>query len=153
MIRQLNSIDSYELAIARPGAFTGGSGERGDKDTAGGLTTLFEVTGDVFVRVFGVCTVDVASSSGTIEIGVTGNTAGIIAQTTGTDIDASDIWYAAAPADVGVKAFSSVPGPLLIVNGLDITEKIATADFTAGNIYYVCLWAPASPGSKVRSLY
>lgn len=153
MIKSLNSIDSYELAIARPGAFTGGSGERGDKDTASGITTLFEVTGDVLVRVFGVCTVNVAGASGTVEIGVTGNTAGIIAQTTGTDIDAGDIWYAATPADVGVKVFTSVPGPLLIVNGLDIIETVATADLTGGSIYYVCLWAPASPGSKVVSRY
>lgn len=153
MIRQLNSIDSYELAKASPGAFTGGSGERGDKDTAGGVTTLFEVTGDVAVRIFGVCTVDLAGANATVEIGVAGNTAALIAQTTGTTIDANEIWYAAAPADLGVKTLSSVGGPFAIVNGLDIIETIATADLTGGNVYYVCLWTPLSPGSKVRSLY
>jgi hypothetical protein len=55
-----------------------------------GATDLFTVTGTVALQIFGVCSVNLAGS-GTIEVGIAGSTAGLIAQTTGTDIDADKI--------------------------------------------------------------
>ena len=139
----------WETAYARPGAFTGSANARGDHDGTQDPTTLFTVTGDVLVRIFGVCTVALAGASATIEVGVTGNTAGLLALTTGTDIDANDIWFAAAPADIGVTALSDVATPILIVNSLNIIETLKTANLTGGDIYYVCIWRRLSGDGNV----
>ena len=47
---------------------------------AQGSHTLFTVTGDVLVNVWGHCTTNMAGSTADCECGVTGNAAGIIAQ-------------------------------------------------------------------------
>lgn len=151
MEKILSPLDGYELAVSRPAAFTGGTAERGDKDTASGVWTLFQVTGDVIVRVFGVSTVTPVGAAGTLEVGVAGNTAALIAQTTATDIVAGDLWSDASPS-VGVDTLASVLGPFLIVNGADIIESTKTTDLTAGNIYYVCMWKPLTAGSNVVAL-
>lgn len=132
-------------------AFTGDTtaNSRGDYDGTGASQTLFTVTGDVMVYVLAVCTTDLAGS-GKVEVGVTGNLGGIIAETTATDVDANDIWKAAAPTDVGVISTASAPvGPFTIVNGLDILETTTTANITSGQIYYTCIWRPLSPDGSV----
>ena len=144
--RPFSSLDSYNVVICRPPAFTGATGNtRGDKDGTQSAYTLFTVTGDVFVRLWGVCTVDLAGATGTVSVGVAGNTAGLIALETATEIDATGL-YVSATQVIGTVAVSSIPGPFVIANGLDIIETVATADITAGNIYYICLWRPVSYG-------
>ena len=144
------NIDDFSRIKAVPAAFTGGTeNTRGDSGGTSASLTLFNVTGDVRVYLLAVCTTLLAGT-GKVEVGVTGNLAGLIAETTATDIDANEIWYAAAPANVGVVAASSAPvGPFTIVNGLDILETTTTADITSGQIYYVCLWQALSPDGKV----
>lgn len=144
------ALDSYNVAKCVPTAFAGGTtNARGDDGGTNDPYTLFNVTGDVLVRMYGVCTVDLVSAGGgTVSVGVTGNTAGLIALETATDIDANGI-YLSATQVAGTVALATVPGPFLIVNGLDINEYIGTADITAGNIYYVCLWRPLTAGAKV----
>lgn len=146
------TLDTPNVVICAPSAFAGGtSNARGDKDGSQASFKLFNVEGDVLVRIFGVCTVDLVGA-GTLEVGVTGNTAGLIAQVAdATALDANDIWNDATPTTVGVDLLSNILGPYIIVNGLDIYEKCGGADITAGNIYYVCLWRPLSPGAKVEA--
>ena len=143
------NIAGFHIAVVKPVAFTGGSANtRGDTAGTANPFTLFNVTGDVLVRIFGVCTVDVAGA-GTLEVGVAGNTAGLIAQVVdATNIDQNDIYNDATPA-VGVDTLASVLGPYVVVNGLDIIETCGTADLTAGNIYYVCLWRMLSDDGNV----
>ncbi len=141
--RPFSALDAFNVAVCRPTAFVGGtSNARGDKDGTDAAHTLFTVTGDVLVRMWGVCTVDVASTTGTLEVGITGNTALLIAQTTASGIDVNEIWNDATPA-IG-DTLANITGPFIIPNGLDIIETCATADITAGNIYYICLWRPLS---------
>ncbi len=144
------SVDAFQVVKSKPGAFIGGtSNARGDHDGTSDPTTLFTVTGDVLVRVFGVCTVSVAGA-GTIEVGVAGNTAGLIAQVVNAeDIDANDVWIDNSVAEVGIAALTNIPAASVVVNGLDIIETIGTANLTAGEIYYVCMWRPLTPGSSV----
>ncbi len=145
------TLDSFNVEECRPTAFTGASSNtRGDKDGTSQSYKLYDVVGDVLVRIFGVCTVDLTGASGTLEVGVTGNTAALIAQTTATSIDAGMIWSDSSPT-LGVDTLASVLGPYLVVNGLDIYEKSATTDIASGNIYYICLWRPVSHGSSVVS--
>jgi len=142
-------LDNFKIARAEPSAFAGATtAARGDKDTASGAYTIFTVTGDVLVRVWGVCTTGLAGASGTLELGVTGNTAYLIAQTTATNITANKIWSDSSPS-IG-DTLASVLGPFIVPNGLDIIETTKTTDLSAGQIYYLCLWrALSSDGSVV----
>jgi len=145
------NVDSFAVVTSAPSAFAGGTANsRGDDGGTSDPFTLFNVTGEVLVRIFGVCTTDLAGAA-TLEVGVTGNTALLIPQSTATDIDANDIWFDATPAEVGGVALSSITGPFVIVNGLDIIETVGTADITSGNIRYVCLWRPLSRDGDVVS--
>lgn len=107
--------------------------------------TLFTVTGNVLVSVFGICDTNIAGA-GTMEVGVAGNTAGLIAQIAdATDLDDGDIWVDATPG-VGVEA---VPSTFILNDGADIILTIGTADLTAGVVDFYCLWRPLSSGSSV----
>ena len=145
-----NALDSFNVAVATPGAFDGATtGARGDDGGAKDPLTLFTVTGDVLVRIFGVCTTLLASTgAGTLSVGVAGNTAALIALTTATEIDADELWSDASPS-VGVDTLASVLGPYIIVNGLDINEYVGTADIQSGQIRYICLWRPLSEDGNV----
>lgn len=146
------SLDSFNVAEATPSAFDGGvANARGDLAGTGNPKTLFTVTGEVLVRIVGVCTSDLVSAGGgTLSVGLTGNTAALIALTTATDIDASDLWNDSTPA-VRTDTLANVTGPHVIVNGADIIETTATASITGGNVKYICLWRPLSAASTVVS--
>jgi hypothetical protein len=150
---QNRTTDIYEVAVSRPGAFVGGTANaRGDHDGTSDPTTLFNVTGDVLVRVYGVCTETLVGAA-TIEVGLTGNTAELLAQVANaTTIATGDIWVDATVDDVRAAAFADVIGERLIVNGSDIIETIGTANITAGELYYVCLWRPVTEGATVEGI-
>lgn len=110
---------------------------------ATGATTLFTVTGAVAVRVFAVASGTDLTGSGTIEVGIAGNTAAVIAQTAATAIDVGEFWYGTSPVTVGV-----LPAQL-ILNATDIIQTIATNTVTAGTLTYYCLWFPLSQSASV----
>lgn len=144
--------NAFQCIKSAPGLFIGGTaGARGDHDGASDPTTLFTVVGDVVVRVFGVCTKTVVGT-GTIEVGVTGNTAILLPQVAdASTIAANDVWIDATVGEVGAAHLADVPEATVIVNGLDIIETIASANLTDGEIYYVCLWRALTPGSSVTA--
>lgn len=110
-----------------------------------GAHTLFTVTGDVLLSVFAVCSTNLAGSA-TIEVGVTGNTAGILAQIAdATTLDAGEVWVDDT-ATIGVKA---IPTTKLVTNGLDVLLTIGSADLTAGVVTFYCLWRPLSSDGNV----
>lgn len=156
MLRDANNqvhaaLDSLNVARVAPTAFNGGTANaRGNDGGTNDPFTLFTVTGDVLVRLFGVCTTLLAGATATLEVGVTGNTAALIAQTTATDIDANELWNDSTPA-VGTDTLANITGPHVIVNGLDIIETVGTTSITSGNIYYICLWRPLSADGNVVS--
>ena len=107
--------------------------------------TLFTVTGNVLATVFGICDTNIVGA-GTMEVGVVGNTAGIIAQiANATDLDDGDIWVDATPA-VGVEA---LPSTFIINDGADIILTIGAADLTAGVVDFYCLWRPLSSTGNI----
>lgn len=136
---------SWRVAT-KTATFAGGTlNARGDQDGTGNPATLFTVTGTVMAVVFGHCTTNLDGASATLEVGVTNNTAAIIAQTTATDIDAGEVWRDTGPA-VGVETLND---PLVIVGGADIIETVGTANITAGVITYYCIWYPLSADGNV----
>jgi len=109
-----------------------------------GATTLFTVTGDVAVRVFAVCSTLLAGANATLEVGVAGGTALLIAQTTGTDIDAGEVWIDAAPALI-----ENLPAIKIVAEGADIIQTIATDTLDSGVLTYYCVWTPVSSDGNV----
>jgi hypothetical protein len=76
-----------------------------DDGGAQGAFTIFQVTGDVYIQqIYGACKTDMDSGgAATIELGIAGNTACFIAQTTATDLDQYELWQDATPeANPGV---------------------------------------------------
>lgn len=108
-----------------------------------GTTTLFTVTGPVVVRVFAVASGTDLTGSGTLEVGIAGNTAAAIAQLAATSIDVGEFWYDTSPVTVGV-----LPAQLML-NGTNIIQTIASATVTAGTLTYYCLWFPLGNASSV----
>lgn len=143
-------IDEFSPVKSAPSAFAGEtSNARGDKDGTSAALTLFTVTGEVLVRIWGVCTTDLVENAATakLEVGITGNTALLIAQSNASAIDANEIWFDSTPA-IG-DALSNVPGPFIVLNSLDIIETTSAKDINSGQIYYICLWKALSPNGKV----
>lgn len=128
--------------------FAGGTvNDPGDFDGAGNPATLFTVTGDVVVKVFGICKTTLEGALATVEVGLSGNTAVLIAQTTGTDIDVNEIWHDATP-DATIE-LETVADEYIVSNGQDIIQTVGTANVTAGKIEYYCLWRPLSADGNV----
>lgn len=139
----IQSNEAFKVSKAM--TFAGGtSNDPGDFDGTGNPATLFTVTGDVLATVFGICTVDLVGNTATLEVGVTGATALILAQTTATNIDASKAWV-----DASVVLTEVLPHPMILGNGQDIIQTAATANITAGAITYYCLWRPLSANGNV----
>ena len=151
------SIDAFNILKCDPGAFAGGTTDaRGDKDGAKAVMPLFKVTGTVLVRIFGVCKATLVGA-GAIEVGVAGNTAGLIAQIAdATTLLKGEIWNDATPTELVVAPLASVLGPYIVTGDgtpTTIDEKVSGTDITAGGLYYVCLWRPLTPDGNVESLF
>jgi hypothetical protein len=112
--------------------------------------TVFTVTGNVLFHYFmGVCETGVTSGgAATIEVGVSGNTAALIAQATGTDLIANELWHDATPTTT-LEQVDPTGRAFAVSNGQDVILTIATADLTAGKINFYCTWSPLSAGSSV----
>lgn len=149
----INILDGYNVEITVPGPFTGATnGTRGDKDSAGGTAfPLFTTMGEVKVIVYGVSTLTPVGA-GSLEVGVTGNTALVIAQIVDATTLTTGKAYVGATAKTGGFVTTDLPAAVYLTNGQTILEKAATADVTAGNVYYVCLWLPLSSDGRVRAV-
>ena len=126
-----------------------------DDATADPVTfTVFTVTGDVVVRCVGVC--DVALAAGgveTIELGVAGATAAVIAQMAdGNNLDAHEIWAAAAPSATAAQVLTtwSTTNNVVIPTGQDIIFTTGGGNnMTGGDLDFYCLWYPLSADGNV----
>ena len=144
-------LDMFVSVKAAPTDFAGATTDaRGDHNGATtGVTTLYTVTGDVLVRIYGVCTTVLAGSSATLEVGVTGDPNLLIDQTTATDLGVeNELWSDSTPTTIG-GTLASALGPYIVPNGLDIIETTATASITSGQVYYICLYRPLSPDGLI----
>ena len=116
--------------------------------------TLFTVTGNVKARVFMVQTTAATStgSTGTIALGVSGNTGGLAAAATanGTNFPTNSVWAGdTSPTLLGEVLSGSALNWFLIGNGVDIIATIATNDMTAGASTFYCEYIPLDSSSTV----
>jgi len=126
--------------------FLGGTANAiGDDGGALDPFTIFTVTGDVLVYVFGICKTTLVGAA-TIEVGVAGSTASLIAQVAAaTAIAVNEGWH----DDTSVLAEGFTPQIHPIGGGLDVIGTITTADITAGVIDFYCFWRPLSSDGAV----
>ena len=119
-----------------------------DDTGAQGAYTIFNVTGDVSVfQIWGLCKVSLVGA-GNIEVGITGNTAAFIAQTTAADLDQYELWQDATP-EANPSIAILLARSFVIHNGADVIFTVSAADLTAGDIDFHCIWLPLSANSKV----
>lgn len=112
---------------------------------ATGAHTLFTVTGNCLVQVFGICDTDLTGTA-TIEVGVAGNTAGLLAQiANATTLDDGEVWISDTPA-TGVAA---LPGAFIVNDGADIILTVGSTAVTGGVIDFYCLWRPLSSDGNI----
>lgn len=110
---------------------------------------LFTVTGTVFAQVFGVCQTSLtADGAATIEVGIVGNTAALIAQATATDLDQYETWQDATP-EANPGAVDLTGRAFVVTAGADIGLKVTTANLTAGIVDFYALWCPLSADGLV----
>lgn len=125
-------------------AFDGAAGSG-----AVGAVALFTVTGAVIVRLVPICTEDLVCGAGaTISVGTAATVAGLIAVTGATDIDAGDIWFAAAPATV-LDTLTNSMTEMVIGDGADIQADVLVDDITDGTIVFALWWTPVTSNGLV----
>lgn len=110
--------------------------------------TLFTVTGEVEAIVIGYIDTSVTSPGGTLtlEVGVAGDTTGLIVQTATAGLLANLLWVDAVPS-----VLESKPTAKIIANSLDIVHTIRTDTVDTGKITYYCFWKPLSGDGDVVS--
>lgn len=117
----------------------------GDHDGTGDPFDIFTVTGDVMAFVVGICKTALVGATATLETGVAGATAALLAQITATDLAINEAWVDASPS----LAEAYTPAYHFIGGGLDIIGTVGTANITAGEIDYYCFYRPLSDDGKV----
>lgn len=116
--------------------------------TAATPISVFTVTGDVVLRIVAVCKIaPTTSGSITVELGVTGATAVLIAQIAdATDLAQHEIWHDATPTTT-LDALS-VLKEVIVSNGQDVILT-TTGTLTAGTIAFTCFWTALSSDGAV----
>lgn len=143
LIGQISQLPNF---TSKRITFDGGTSNAiGDKDGSLAVFPIFTVTGDVMVWVFGICKTDLVGA-GTLEVGVVGNTAVLLAQITdATTLDANEVHGTATPTlGLGVDFKAHIIG-----GGLDINGKVTTTDITAGVVDYYVFWRALSADGSV----
>lgn len=136
------------LVCEKTVTFAGGTTNGiGDYDGTGNPVNLFTVTGEVFIKVVGIVQTDLAGASGTVAVGVSGDTAELLPVTTGTDLDVGEVWHDATPDSKG--ELSSVVAEKIVGNGADVILTVGTANITSGVIKFLCFWYPLSVDAEV----
>ena len=109
-----------------------------------GTVALATITGGVRIESMScLCSTLLAGATATIECGTASNTAGLIAQTTATEIDADEFWQDATPE----ARISPAIKEQLVSNDLILT--IGTADITAGVLEFCFEWVPSTTNGNL----
>jgi hypothetical protein len=135
-------IGSNEKRILKTVAFDGGAG-----NGAVGTVNLFTITGAVYALIVGICTEDLteAGATATIEVGVAGDTACLIAQVNAVNIDNGELWFDATPANHEVLA--GIGGAFLY--GTTVIATVGVQNVTDGTLTFACFWTPLSANGNV----
>ena len=105
-----------------------------------GTVPIATVTREILLVYGGVhCSTLLAGATATLAFGTANNTAGLIALTTATDIDADEFWQDASPE---LEISPAIINQLVTAN---LILTVGTADVTAGVLNFYFYWLPLSP--------
>lgn len=115
--------------------------------TAATAQDLFTVTGDVIMRVFGICkTAVVSAAAANLIVGTATTTNLFLASTVGSAIIANEIWHDNSPD--ATAELDSVSLPYIISNGQDVILTPSQI-VDSGVIDFYCQWRPLSNDADV----
>jgi hypothetical protein len=140
-----NSVGIFRAAISNWN-FTDDTG-------AAGTYPLFTTTGDIYIQqLYGACKIGVTSGGApTMEVGIAGNTACLIAQTVSTNILQYNLWQDATP-EVNPGIIILLQRSWLAQNGVTINLTLAGVAVTAGDIDFYCNYIPLSPDASLSAV-
>jgi len=123
-----------------------------DYGTGDSPVDIFTVTGDILCRAHAICetTCTSASATGTLELGVAGNTALLLVQdvVSATEFLAGDIWTLNGGAEDDI--LLALPTQWYYIGGgADIILTIGSNDMASGQIRFNLEWVPMSPDAEV----
>ena len=117
-----------------------------------GTHTLFTVTGDVIVSLFGICKTNIdAGGTCTADVGIAGDTAGIIDrignfQNVAADETAMHTDQQTSSPTVRFAFAGAAP----VADSEDIILTIGSEAVTAGVMTFYCLWRPLSSDGDIK---
>ena len=137
--RTISSNDS--LLLVAPWTFVAAT------TGATGTHSLFTVTGDIVLSIFAtVTTIPNDAGAPTIEVGVVGNTAVLIAQSLAKSLAAGEVWVDGTLTRVGAGA---IPAAQVVTGVTSIDLKVAAATVTSGLLNFYAIWRPLSAGANL----
>jgi hypothetical protein len=114
--------------------------------------TIFTVTGNVYLYgIFGVCKASLTGASATVELGIAGSTAALIAKTTATNLLITTSWQDATPT-ANPAAVILLAHSFVVTAGADVILTIDTANVTAGEIDFYTFWLPLSNDGAIVAI-
>lgn len=145
-------VPAYPSAFPRIATYTKANLTAATAWTTGNSPqTLFTVTGNVLMQVYAVVTTGITSTgaTGTLSVGVTGNTACLLPLTTmdGTNFPTGAVWTDTSPT-LKAESLGDAYAAVLVAN-TNVIVTIATNSVTAGGIIVYCRWVPISAGAMV----
>lgn len=113
-----------------------------------GTFALFTVTGAVKFKIIATCSETLVGAA-TLECGITGDTASIIAQIAdATALAAGEIWYDATPT-TSIDTVANAELSYVLGNGQDIFLTIGAANLTNGTIDFNIVWWPLNATGSI----
>ena len=113
--------------------------------------TLFNISGVVRFKIIPVCITSLAGGGvgNQVSLGYNGAATAIIAETTGTQIDAGEIWMSSVDAAIAKEKATSLVLDRVAAGYTTIRMQITSASTSTGKIQFHLWWEPILAGSKV----
>jgi len=117
-----------------------------------GSYELFTITGDVRIKLLAICETSLAGggAGNQITLGFGGALTNLIGQTTGTGLDAGEIWTSSTIAyNLAVNTIALAVFDRIVAGYTTIKLAIVSASTSTGKIHFYCWWEPLSSGATV----
>jgi len=117
-----------------------------------GTYGMFTISGTIEAKMVGIVGTSLTGASATISVGVTGDTDALLPVSTGTDLDANEVYLHTGGAASADQWTDLVHTPIVICGAASpsIFHTVATADVTTGQIDYHLYWRPLESGAYAK---
>ena len=134
--------------------YLGGTATSTAADAIGtaGTYGYFTISGTIEAQMVGIVGTTLTGDAATISVGVTGDADALLGISTGTDLDANEVWIHTAGAASADQWADLTHLPVVICGAASpsIFHTVATADITTGQIDFHLYWRPLEPGAYAK---